>query len=154
MGKRKRRERQEGLWVAQTELASAPGHPFYQKLNELLEAEGPSSLSRGAADRVFRGHELPLDESAIDWRVTNTAKGEQRGQVVPYADPRAYTDRLNALLTPAGWRRKYAVHTSGGRVEIPYRPPICPGGEVRVAKLLKEMVGTRRLELLTSTVSR
>ena len=56
--------------------------------------------------------EVPFDESAIDWRVTNTAKGEQRGQVVPYADPRAYTDRLNALLTPAGWTRKYAVQSS------------------------------------------
>jgi len=56
--------------------------------------------------------EVPFDESAIEWRVTNTAKGEQRGQVVPYADPRAYTDRLNTLLTPAGWTRKYAVHTS------------------------------------------
>jgi hypothetical protein len=56
--------------------------------------------------------EVPFDESVIDWRVTNTAKGEQRGQVVPYADPRAYTDRLNTLLTPAGWTRKYTVHTS------------------------------------------
>jgi hypothetical protein len=32
--------------------------------------------------------------------------------VMPYADQRAYTDRLNALLTPAGWTRKYTVHTS------------------------------------------
>jgi hypothetical protein len=56
--------------------------------------------------------EVPFDASEIEWRVTNTAKGEQRGQVVPYADPRAYTDRLNTLLTPAGWTRKYAVHTS------------------------------------------
>ena len=39
MGTRKQREKQEGLWIAQTELASAPGHPFYQRLNELLEAE-------------------------------------------------------------------------------------------------------------------
>jgi hypothetical protein len=55
---------------------------------------------------------VPFDQSAIEWRVTNTARGEQRGQVVPYADPRAYTDRLNSLLTPAGWTRRYAVHTS------------------------------------------
>src|SRR5450755_2023186 len=40
MGTRKQREKQEGLWIAHTELATAPGHPFYQKLNELLEAEG------------------------------------------------------------------------------------------------------------------
>jgi hypothetical protein len=31
--------------------------------------------------------------------------------VVPYADQRAYTDRLNALFTPAGWTRKYTIHT-------------------------------------------
>src|SRR5258708_4060286 len=38
MGTRRQRERQEDLWVAHTELASAPGHPFYQRLNELLQA--------------------------------------------------------------------------------------------------------------------
>ena len=49
----------------------------------------------------------------IEWRVTNASKGgSPRGQVMPYADQRAYTDRLNALLTPAGWTRRYAVHTS------------------------------------------
>jgi hypothetical protein len=49
----------------------------------------------------------------IEWRVTNTSKGgSPRGQVMPYADQRAYTDRLNALVTPAGWTRRYAVHTS------------------------------------------
>ena len=40
MGTRRQREKQEDLWIAHTELASAPGHPFYQKLNELLEGEG------------------------------------------------------------------------------------------------------------------
>ena len=40
MGTRRQREKQEGLWIAHGELASAPGHPFYQRLNELLEAEG------------------------------------------------------------------------------------------------------------------
>jgi transposase len=39
MGTRKQREKQEGIWVAQAEMASAPAHPFYQKLNELLEGE-------------------------------------------------------------------------------------------------------------------
>jgi len=57
--------------------------------------------------------EVPFDPAAIEWRVTNTTKsGKLRGQVIPYADPRAYTDRLNSLFTPAGWTRKYAVHTS------------------------------------------
>src|SRR5271157_1908545 len=39
MGTRKQREKQEDIWIAHTELASAPGHPFYQRLNELLEGE-------------------------------------------------------------------------------------------------------------------
>jgi len=57
--------------------------------------------------------EVPLDPSLIEWRVTITTKaGKPRGLVVPYADQRAYTDRLNALFSPAGWTRKYVVHTS------------------------------------------
>src|SRR6266481_4715561 len=39
MGTRKQREKQEDIWIAHTELAAAPGHPFYQRLNELLEGE-------------------------------------------------------------------------------------------------------------------
>jgi hypothetical protein len=60
--------------------------------------------------------EIPFDPSVIDWRVTNTAKAARneilRGQAIPYADQRAYTDRLNAIFSPAGWTRKYTVHTS------------------------------------------
>jgi transposase len=40
MGTRRQREKQEDLWIAHADLASSPGHPFYQRLNELLEAEG------------------------------------------------------------------------------------------------------------------
>lgn len=39
MGTRKHRQRQEHLWVTHTELATGPGHPFYKRLNELLEQE-------------------------------------------------------------------------------------------------------------------
>jgi hypothetical protein len=57
--------------------------------------------------------EVPFDPRVIYWRVTNTSKnGKLRGQVIAYADQRAYTDRLNQLFTPAGWTRKYQVHTS------------------------------------------
>lgn len=36
MGTRKKRERQESLWYG-NELPEAPGHPFYKRLNEVLE---------------------------------------------------------------------------------------------------------------------
>jgi transposase len=39
MGTRKQRERQEGLWY-QAELPTAPGHPFYKRLNEVLDKAG------------------------------------------------------------------------------------------------------------------
>ena len=70
------------------------------------------SLTDDRIRQIIGDLEVPFDPSVIEWRVTNTAKDKRRGQVMPYADQRAYTDRLNALLTPAGWTRKYAVHTS------------------------------------------
>ena len=39
MGRRKR-ARQQSLWVASANLERAPGHPFYRKLNGLLERHG------------------------------------------------------------------------------------------------------------------
>lgn len=39
MGTRKKRERQESLWYG-SELPTAPGHPFYSRLNEVLEKAG------------------------------------------------------------------------------------------------------------------
>jgi hypothetical protein len=61
--------------------------------------------------------EDPFDPSEIKWRVTNTCKVggpkglRDRGQMLAYADPRAYTDRLNDLFTPLGWTRDYNVQT-------------------------------------------
>jgi hypothetical protein len=53
--------------------------------------------------------EEPFDPREIKWRVTNTTSDRRRGQVIAYADPRAYTDRLNALFTVRGWTREYTV---------------------------------------------
>jgi transposase len=37
MGTREQRERQEELWVARAALARPASHPFYDRLNRLLE---------------------------------------------------------------------------------------------------------------------
>ena len=71
------------------------------------------TLTATAITDLIANLEVPFHPSVIEWRVTNTSKGgSPRGQVMPYADQRAYTDRLNTLVTPAGWTRRYAVHTS------------------------------------------
>jgi len=74
----------------------------------------PPQYSADQVKELVAALEVPFDPSQIEWRVTNTTKNQQpvRGQVIPYANQRAYTDRLNALLTPAGWTRRYTIHTS------------------------------------------
>ena len=39
MGTRQAQEKQEEIWIANVALARSPGHPFYQRLNELLDGE-------------------------------------------------------------------------------------------------------------------
>ncbi|MBZ5573321.1 MAG: hypothetical protein LAO09_15740 [Acidobacteriia bacterium] len=100
-------------------MRAANGHARSAGTSESIPPPGmhASEASPFPAKRIkelVAALEVPFDPSQIEWRVMNTTKGQQpaRGQVVPYADQRAYTDRLNALFTPAGWTRKYAIHTS------------------------------------------
>ncbi len=53
MGTRRQREKQEDIWVAHAKLATAPGHPFYQRLNELLEAEGFDEFVEGRCTKFY-----------------------------------------------------------------------------------------------------
>jgi len=53
MGTRQHRERQEDFWVAHTELATAPGHPFYERLNVILDAEGFDAFVEGLCARFY-----------------------------------------------------------------------------------------------------
>jgi hypothetical protein len=93
---------------AQTDHVPASGPP------PVMPAPGVLQVPAERIKELVAALEVPFDSSQIEWRVMNTTKGQQpaRGQVVPYADQRAYTDRLNALFTPAGWTRRYTIHTS------------------------------------------
>src|SRR5580704_6830642 len=61
MGTRKDRERQEDLWVAYTNMAAGPGHPFYARLNEVLEGEGFDAFVEGIES-----------ERGIAWRLKDS----------------------------------------------------------------------------------
>lgn len=60
----------------------------------------------------------PFDPGEIKWRVTATSTQQtkhgpqKRGQLVAYADQRAYTDRLNAVFGEWGWTRAYEVQVA------------------------------------------
>jgi hypothetical protein len=55
--------------------------------------------------------EEPFASKDVKWLVAATSRDNRKGRVTPYADPRAYTDRLNEVVTASGWTRVYTVHT-------------------------------------------
>jgi hypothetical protein len=100
-------------------MSGPNGHAQVNDLSVSSPLPSPNTVavSRFSPEKVkefVAALEVPFDASQIEWRVMNTTKNGRpvRGQAVPYADQRAYTDRLNALFTPAGWTRKYTIQTS------------------------------------------
>ena len=53
MGTRQAQERQEEIWIANVELARSPGHPFYQRLNELLDGEKFDPFVEGLCGKFY-----------------------------------------------------------------------------------------------------
>ena len=86
--------------------------------------------------------EVPFPVDQVLWRVTNTANNRTRGQVVPYADPRAYTDRLNGLVTAQGWTRSYETTTMNNITRHKRNSEIVTGKILVVCKLTIEGLGT------------
>ncbi len=92
MGKRRRRARQPSMWVASADLPRGGGHPFYERLNRVLDEAGfdafvESQCAKFYADRVGRPSLAPgryfrllllgyfegLDsERAIAWRAADS----------------------------------------------------------------------------------
>ena len=92
MGKRRRRARQKTMWVASADLPQSAGHPFYQRLNQVLDDAGFDAFvepqcARFYADGVGRPSLAPgryfrllllgyfegLDsERAIAWRAADS----------------------------------------------------------------------------------
>jgi transposase len=53
MGTRKQQERQEDLWIATAELPRSAGHPFYERLNEVLEEAGLDAFVEERCGRFY-----------------------------------------------------------------------------------------------------
>src|ERR1017187_5667949 len=68
-------------------------------------------FSEAEREKLFAQLEAPFHPDQIKWRVMRTSNDGRSGLVLPFADPRAYTDRLNQLFTPAGWTREYTIST-------------------------------------------
>ena len=53
MGNRKQRRRQETIWIAHHTLARGPSHPFYERLNQLLEGNHFDEFVEGLCQRFY-----------------------------------------------------------------------------------------------------
>ena len=78
-------------------------------------------VDQASPERLQKIRELlsePFDPGEIKWRVTATSTNQtkhgsqKRGQLVAYADQRAYTDRLNSVFGEWGWTRSYDVQVA------------------------------------------
>jgi hypothetical protein len=71
--------------------------------------------------------EEPFASKDVKWLVAATSKDGRKGRVTPYADPRAYTDRLNLVFTASGWTREYTVQTLAPITRLKNDKPIQTG---------------------------
>ena len=53
MGTRKSQEQQEEIWIANADMTRSSGHPFYQRLNELLDAEKFDEFVEGHCRKFY-----------------------------------------------------------------------------------------------------
>jgi hypothetical protein len=71
----------------------------------------PRKFSAEEQRKLYALLETPFSPAEVKWRVVRKGQRGRRGKVLPYADPRAYMDRLNQLFTPGGWARMYNLAT-------------------------------------------
>src|SRR5260221_7548258 len=108
MGKRKHRRRQTAMWIATSDLPTTAAHPFYRRLNQILDAADFDGYVEGLCQRFYAdeigrpglppgryvrllliGYFEGLDaERAIAWRAADSlALREFLGLVLPDAPP-------------------------------------------------------------------
>jgi transposase len=108
MGKRKHRRRQSTMWIATSDLPTTAAHPFYRRLNQILDAADFDGYVEGLCQRFYAdeigrpglppgryfrllliGYFEGLDaERAIAWRAADSfALREFLGLVLPDAPP-------------------------------------------------------------------
>jgi hypothetical protein len=76
MGRRKDQEQQEELWVPRDALAKSAGHPFYQRLNQLLEASGFDDFVEERCQRFYKEGKRGRPTSVVTSKPANGDQGK------------------------------------------------------------------------------
>ena len=107
MGTRQSQAQQEEIWIGNGELARSPGHPFYQRVNELLDAEKFDVFIEGLCRKFYAP---TLEASAAMRSIVRRDTGESyeefltgpakaSGVVTPTRDELARLDRKRKKRT-------------------------------------------------------
>ena len=125
IGKRKRHAKQAAMWVATQDLPRTAAHPFYARLNQILDQHDFDRYVEGLCERFYADDGRPglppgryfrllligyfegLDaERAIAWRAAPP------GAMFPAAIPRACTANSDGLVTVGPFGSLSAVTNS------------------------------------------
>jgi hypothetical protein len=68
MGRRRTRVRQEQLWTPTASLPVSASHPFYKRLNRVLEEKKFDDFAEGSASGS-----MPKQWGGPDWRLVSTS---------------------------------------------------------------------------------
>ncbi len=77
MGTRRRRQRQEQIWIAHQEVSKGPPHPFYAWVNELLEEKNFDEFAEKESAKFYAdsiGRPSWRRESGDFWGSASTSK--------------------------------------------------------------------------------
>ena len=99
----KRRRQQQELWVATSQLARSPGHPFYRKLNELLAEAGFDAWVEKLSEPYYAENGRPSIPLGVYFRMIFIGYfegiGSQRGIAWRSSDSRSLSEFLGVPPT-------------------------------------------------------
>lgn len=72
------------------------------------------NLSQEQIDQLVAELARPFDLADVKWVVKSTTQDGKKALVAPYADPRAYHQRLNEVLSASGWGNEYKTEIVSG----------------------------------------
>ena len=116
---RRRREEQRASWIAASELPQSGGHPLYQQVNQILEAEG---FDRFVEKRCRRFHVGPMGRPSLPPRCISGcySLGTSKGSTVSEALPGAWRTkditamRCSRINASARFARTFRSRTADG----------------------------------------
>jgi transposase len=147
VGTRRRRQRQQPMWIAHQELAKGPAHPFYQSVNDFLEKKKFDEFAeKGLAKES--GIEPPTREDLARLDRKRKNKGSNKDWVNPH-DRAARITKMKDGRTHLAHKAEHAVDLKSGAVLAVTLQEADTGDTTRVVETLRqagenvaELIGT------------